>query len=653
MDNRLVAVIDYWANRAFTSRYNPFYYLGQISIFLLLLLLLSGLYLLPFYRINVERAYESVQYITVEQWYLGGIMRSIHRYSSDALVLTLLIHGLRLFLTSKFRFNRWLIWITGIALLGFILLQGITGYWMVWDERAQLVATSTTEFLDALPLFPKPLARAFIGEASVTNLLFLAVIFVHVGGTLLLVFLILIHFSRFSRTRWLPKRSIWVAILLILLGLSLAKPAASAPPADLKKAPVNVPVDWFYLFLLPLANSGYGLYAWLLLTIASLAILAPPWTIGGARRMTAEVVKERCVGCELCYADCPYAAITMIMEGDKLLAVIAESKCSGCGTCLGSCNFNAIQFDGLDLEKTKSNITNLLANRENETVLFGFVCEHALDVGVHIGNGSMRGLDGVRALPLRCLGMVNPYMVLHALDAGATGVFLAGCKIDDCHYRLGNKWLKERIEKTRAPVLKDKRLDRIRTYWISPREGFLDAVRGFKEELKALAEPQLAQREDVKASMVPLAVLFLLLPAFLIWYFSESPAYSILGEDQAMLLFTMNHRGERVEPCVEPTIEELRAGDFTECKRERVPVVVELYIDETSVLKESYAPKGIRRDGPSSAYEKIKIAQGEHMVTIRVRDTREERFGYIFDQSLEFKAGQTVVIDFENKRFVL
>jgi coenzyme F420-reducing hydrogenase delta subunit/ferredoxin len=646
-----VAAIDRLANRIFTSKYNPFYYLGQLSVFLLVLLLVSGIYLLLFYKINVERAYDAVEYITVEQWYLGGIMRSIHRYASDALVITLLLHGFRLLLTGKFRHHRWLMWVSGVALFGFILIEGVTGYWMVWDERAQLVATTTTEFLDSLPVFPKPLARAFIGEESVTNLLFFAVIFVHVGGPLFLMALILLHFSRFTRTLLLPPRKVWAGVLLILLGLAMVKPAVSAPPADLTKAPVNVPVDWFYMFLLPLMNSSYSLYSWLLLFIASLAILAPPW-LKRPRPETAEVVKEKCVGCELCYVDCPYGAITMSPEEGKTLAVVSEARCSGCGACLGSCNFNAIKLGDADLEKMKAWIAGLVGEGE----LLGFVCEHALDIKEYVDEkGNMRGLQGVKVLPLRCLGMVNPAMVSYALDAGAAGVFLAGCKIGDCYYRLGNRWLRERLEGSRAPVLKDKRSDRIKTYWVSfsERGELLDAVRRFKHELEARVHgaPRVTGRRIRK--MAPFAVLILLLPTLLVWYFSDSPAYSLIDESDALLLFTMSHKGERIEPCVEPSIEDLKAGNFTECKRERVPVMVKLDIDGANVLSKAYNPRGVWRDGPSYAYEKIRVTPGLHKISIGVRDSREGRFSYGFNESIEFKAGRIVIIDFEDERFTI
>ena len=659
--SKLIAIVDHWTNRVLTTKYNPFYYLGQLSVFLLVVLVVTGIYILLFYKINVDRAYEAVEYITVEQWYLGGIMRSIHRYASDALIITLILHGIRLFLSGKFRFNRWLIWVSGIALFGFILVEGITGYWMVWDERAQLVAITTAEFFDSLPIFPKPLARAFISEESVTNLLFFAVIFVHVGGPMFLMALILLHFSRFSRTQLFPHRKVWGVVLIILLAMSLIKPAVSAPPADLLKVPMDVPVDWFYMFLLPLMHSQYMLYSWLLIFIFGGVFIALPWIKKRGSLTTAEVKEDKCVGCELCYVDCPYGAITMKKSNGKLIAEVSKNRCSGCGTCIGSCNFNAIKLGDRDLDKMREEISSLVGNNGKDNIV-AFICDHALEIGeITDKKNSIPGVHGVKVFSLPCLGMINPTLISHALDEGAEGVFMGGCKIGDCYYRLGNKWLMGRMDGARAPILKDKRLKRIRLSWISPaeKEEFLEELKSFREELvreeavkeKAAAEVEKKERINIKS--LPIALLILLVPAVLIGYFSDSPTYSIIDEGESLLLFTMNHKGERLVPCVEPTIEELKARNFTACQRERVPVVVELEIDGEKKLSEVYKPRGIRKDGPSYAYKKIVVTPGTHRVTVRIRDSREMRYDYVFDREIVFEAERVVIIDFEDKRFTV
>ena len=70
-------------NLAFGERLNPLYYLGAISTWMLWLAVGSGLYLYVFFDTGVEGAYASVQGLTERQPYLGGLLRSVHRYASD------------------------------------------------------------------------------------------------------------------------------------------------------------------------------------------------------------------------------------------------------------------------------------------------------------------------------------------------------------------------------------------------------------------------------------------------------------------------------------------------------------------------------------------------------------------------------------------
>ena len=104
-------------NRVFGDPLNPFYYLGAITYFLLWLVVASGLYLYVFFRTGVDEAYSSVDYLTHGQWWLGGVLRSVHRYASDALVLAMLLHLARHYVFDHLRGFRWFSWISGTVLL--------------------------------------------------------------------------------------------------------------------------------------------------------------------------------------------------------------------------------------------------------------------------------------------------------------------------------------------------------------------------------------------------------------------------------------------------------------------------------------------------------------------------------------------------------
>ena len=82
-------------NRAFGDKLNPLYHLGAITFFLFWIVCASGVYLYAFFDTSVEGAYRSVRALTHDQWFAGGIMRSVHRYASEATVLTMLLHMVR------------------------------------------------------------------------------------------------------------------------------------------------------------------------------------------------------------------------------------------------------------------------------------------------------------------------------------------------------------------------------------------------------------------------------------------------------------------------------------------------------------------------------------------------------------------------------
>ena len=629
IDTRMGAMsgVEALVNRAFTSKYNPLFYLGQISVFLLVLVAVSGIYMLPFYRINAEKAYVSVEEITDSP--VGGLMRSIHRYAADALVVVLLLHGIRTLITRRLLQSRWVVWVSGVLLFGVVMVEGLTGYWMVWDQRAQFVALTLTEFLDVLPVFPKPLGMAVAGEGSLTNLLFFAVVFIHLALPLFSMALVLLHFSRLSRARVLPPRLLGAMVGAGILGVSLLKPAVSAPPAELTTVPVGIPADWFYMFPLPLIQS-HPYLSWVILAITGAALLAAP-RIMSTRWVAAEVRRDECVGCELCYADCPYGAVSMVREG-KPTAVVSKDRCAGCGVCVGSCSFGAVEVDGINLEVMRRRVRELAEGGGSLVIL----CEHCL---------SREGVEkvrrtGAKVLTLRCLGMLHPSAVADALEAGAR-VVLAGCKQGDCRYRLGNLWTHERLVGRRAPVLRHPKAGEVEVCWLMPgeEERLITALKGRR---KGCGEEK---------PSLPLALMLALIFLLPLWYLSTSPAYSMMQEDRALLLFTMSHFGERMVPCREPTVEELRAGNLTPCPRERFPVEVEVLVDGRMVLHRSYAPSGIWRDGPSYAYEKLPIEPGEHLLVVRVRDSGEKGFGYTFERRLMFREGRVVLVRFEKGRF--
>jgi len=264
-------------NRAFGDRGNPLYHLGAISFFLFWVVGATGLVLYAFFDTSVDGAHRSVEAITHGAWGIGGVLRTVHRHASDAMVLTMLIHLLRYFAFDRLRGFRWFSWVTGVALIWLAYVAGVNGYMLPWDRLAQFVTQASFEWLDWLPGFGGSLIRNFIQPEHVSNRLFSLLVFIHIGVPLLMLVVMWVHVQRVPKATTQPPRPIVLALLVMLVVLALATPAASQGPADLHTAPATLALDWFLLAVFPL------LYAWPLGAVwglvggATLLLLAMPW----------------------------------------------------------------------------------------------------------------------------------------------------------------------------------------------------------------------------------------------------------------------------------------------------------------------------------------------------------------------------------------
>src|SRR5262245_11905988 len=81
-------------DRVYGAAFNPLYQSGTIVVLLYLVVIVSGLWLLLFYRVGAP--WQSVAQITLNGW-SGNWVRGVHRYASDLAVLATVIHALRMF----------------------------------------------------------------------------------------------------------------------------------------------------------------------------------------------------------------------------------------------------------------------------------------------------------------------------------------------------------------------------------------------------------------------------------------------------------------------------------------------------------------------------------------------------------------------------
>ena len=460
---RVYLALESWFNLSFGPAWNPLYHLGTLSFFLFWIILVSGIYLfIPFHG-SIAGAYESVEYMTHEQWYVAGVMRSLHRYASDAVVVTVLLHMFKEFASGRYRGFRWFSWVTGVPTLWIIITLGITGYWLVWDELAQYIAIGSARLMDALPLFGGAMTRNFIA-GEMTDRFFILIEFLHLlGQPMILFFMLWIHVKRLSNVEINPPRGLAIGTFAALLALSLARPAESHGPADLEAMPFTLNIDWFYLNVYPLIDQLSEGKTWMLTTGITLLLMIVPWLPPAKKVPKAVVDLDNCNGCGLCFNDCPFDAITVQARTDgarfEQEVVVNPSLCAACGICTGSCPASnpfrsarrelksGIELPQLGVEEMRRRTVEAVEAMTASPKILVFGCQHGVDAE------SLED-DGTRAVRLMCAGMLPPTLVEFALKKGADGVLVTGCRDNDCFYRFGNRWTRHRLRGDRNPILR-------------------------------------------------------------------------------------------------------------------------------------------------------------------------------------------------------
>ena len=485
-------------DRIFGPRWNPFSCLGALGWFYFWIVCASGVYLFIFYDTGIHEAYRSIQSISGEYRYHAGVMRSLHRYASDAMVVMVVVHMLREFAYDRYRGARWYSWLTGIPMLWLLFAAGITGYWMVWDRLAQYIAIATTEWLDVLPLFGEPIARNFASPAQLSDRFFTLMIFMHIAVPLVLLFIMWFHLQRVNYAKLNPERGLAVGTGLMLLVLSLAVPAASHDPADLAKVPTPVNLDWYFLWVFPLIEKFSPLTSWGILVGGSFLLMALPWMPPEKKLAAAVVHLESCNGCRRCATDCPFAAIRMGPRSDgRPFAeepVVDPGLCVGCGICAGACPtampfrrmgalVAGIEIPHLTVADLRDRVEAAAGTFRASPRILVFGCDHGSDVAALAGSG-------VAAISLPCTGMLPPPFVDFVLSRDlADGVMLTGCRDGHCRARLGVRWTEERIEGLRDPALRARvSRERLVRVWASATDKFRlrSELSAFAARLKSL-----------------------------------------------------------------------------------------------------------------------------------------------------------------------
>jgi cytochrome b6 len=145
---------------------NIFYCIGGITLTCFILQVASGFSMTFYYRPTVSDAFSSVTYLMTEVTF-GWAIRSTHRWSASIMVLNMLLHISRVYLTGGFKNPREITWISGVLLASVTVSFGVTGYSLPWDQVGFWACKIVTGVPDAIPLLGGVLVELLRGGSSV------------------------------------------------------------------------------------------------------------------------------------------------------------------------------------------------------------------------------------------------------------------------------------------------------------------------------------------------------------------------------------------------------------------------------------------------------------------------------------------------------
>jgi len=280
LDRRLPIdpVIDFLRKKTVPVHRHSFWYnFGGMALTLFGIQVVTGVLLLFYYKPTPDTAYESIGVI-MEEVPFGWLVRSVHHYAANLMIMVLFIHMFSVMLLKSYRRPRELTWFSGFILMGVFMTFGFSGYLLPWNELSFFATKVGTQIAGSVPFVGPTLMTTLRGGTDVTDVTLSRFFALHVGVLPLAALALLgLHLAFIQvqgvstpvvlekesreKNRRIPdipffpdfmlRDSINGVLLIMLLGFfSVAAAVQLGQKADpLAAAPEGIEPEWYFLFM--------------------------------------------------------------------------------------------------------------------------------------------------------------------------------------------------------------------------------------------------------------------------------------------------------------------------------------------------------------------------------------------------------------------
>lgn len=270
------------------AKTNPFYALGPIFYLVWFVTMASGLMLIMWYVPTKAAAYDSIYAI---QWHVpfGNIVRGVHKYGADAMIIAATMRVFRMFILADYKPSKEFNIAIGLVMLLLSMYSGLTGYLLIWNQRAfwatKVFATFPT-YMDQFPVmgdYYEPLvkslhlgwntAEVLLGAGgAITQETITRFFSLHLAFSLIPLILVEIYFYNNNYVRmplnWIKR----VTVIMMLVITAVILPAAQGRRSDPDVTPLPILSDWYFLGL-------YQMYKYLEPVVATEITMVIPVTV--------------------------------------------------------------------------------------------------------------------------------------------------------------------------------------------------------------------------------------------------------------------------------------------------------------------------------------------------------------------------------------
>jgi quinol-cytochrome oxidoreductase complex cytochrome b subunit len=247
---------------------NPLYIVGGLVWLSWMIVIASGVILMLWYIPTTTGAYRSIEHITYDIPF-GWLVRGLHKYGADMLITCITLRIYRMYFAGEYKKPGELSWMILFASLVLAMISGITGYLLIWNQRAfwaaKVVLTVPT-YYDEIPILGnlglgRAIAFIFLGGPAVGQAAITRFYAIHFGISVVFAILAEVFFYRTRRRRLNVSAFAIVLVLAFLTFVSFDRLTDMGRWANPNRTPLPILSDWYFLALYQLVKYMPPLWA--------------------------------------------------------------------------------------------------------------------------------------------------------------------------------------------------------------------------------------------------------------------------------------------------------------------------------------------------------------------------------------------------------